>query len=311
MYGKVTVTFFDAWALELGVLESEESLSITKAYWKFLGRARYPHLSMLDANRPEVHYTEGCRKRGQLRHFDVLKASASAAAAWSTQLGRRAYEQYVPVLAPVTLSELQEQGWFVHTLAGPAIERWIRLAARRPEFRIDIDSVAAFVKHFLRNAFIPTALADVRADASISLICLREVDGGRVETAILESKPDGILVPTVDGDGPPQRVGNPGWYLLRMESSKGPFDDLISADAIKRTFAKVEEALKRCRPMNSTDPLDGLADVPRYASLAIGFYASRLLTVAAHYRLRYLASRPRGRQAPPTSGKRVSEAAGM
>lgn len=305
MYGNVAINFFGVGALELGVRADADALTIEKAFWTFLGRPRHPHLSMLDADRPEVHFTEGNRKSGRMRRFDVVRTSKAAAEAWGAQLGHRAYDRTVPALEPVTLADMQEQGWLVHGLAPEAVERWIRLAARRPEFRIDITSTTALVRHFMRGAYWPTSLADFAVGEYLSVICLREVDG-RVETAILQSKPDGLFrLPPEGGDGIPERVGEPGWYLLRMGPPAGcPYEDLISPEAVKRMFAKVEDALKRCPSKEASDPLEALRELPAFASIALGFYASRLLMVAMRSRLAYLASRPRARTTSPAAQQR-------
>lgn len=311
---KIKINLFDE-VLLTTVFERGEpgTLKFTKAIVDFLGRPFNPHLTLFAAEVLEPHITTADRA-------DCLWLPTAKAAEVGRALSRVSDDlvrEWVKGIRPVTLQELEAQGWGVHAPDGRAVREWVRLALRRNrgELRVDVDTLVTLARHLIRKLYLPTSLEAVLPSVHLyrPLAMRWNRHTRRPDVRALFYFPDGCGAP--DDTGQPILTHPPGLYWRGFDTkhqqqlNEETFARVLPRELMVDVFRRVETRLNhypRDKPFNDDDFAAG---VPRWAWHIFGYYADAIFNIALALKAEHLDSRaprqpPQLRPGVPNAGPR-------
>ena len=194
-------------------------LEFSKAILDFLGRPFNPHLTVFADEVLAPHITAADRAN---RLWLPTAKSADVGRAFS-RVSDDLVREWVKGIRPVTLQELDAQGWGVHAPEWRAVRQWVRLALRRNrgELRVDADTLVTLARHVIRKVYLPTSLEAVLPSVHlIRPLAMRwNRHTRRPDVRALFYFPDGCGAP--DDTGQPILTHPPGLYWRGFEH-EGP-----------------------------------------------------------------------------------------
>ncbi len=106
----------------------------------------------------DIHFTAGNGRaafRRKIAHVPHEKFAATF-----EQFGLKALDVYLHALAPVSLIELEREGWVACGPIWQTVQRWTAYVFQTcGRFRFDADTVKPFVLHLVRHQVLPSVLA--------------------------------------------------------------------------------------------------------------------------------------------------------
>jgi hypothetical protein len=252
-------------------------ITLGNAFTKLPERKRVPHLSFMPGGEKlDIHFTAGNGSNAFRRKIAHL-ANDKLVATFE-RFGAKVLDVYLPSLTPVSLIELEREGWVACGPIWPAVQRWTKYVFRTcGGFRLDADTVKPFVLHLVRHQVPPSSLA-TQPSVPRRLFALRR-NGESWDLLPLVFFPDGCGAPGPDGQ--PVLVHPPGWYthpfVLPMD---GVVHEHFDSDRIRKTGANVKKWFEQF-PVRGRGEQDRSGDdVPPLISAMVGYFSSELLEVA-------------------------------
>jgi len=274
---KFAINFRDEFELVFALAQDSESRWEVRAmFGEFLGRRGKPHLSWLGETEDgwlTPHFT-AFHGRPTVFRRTLAKFRPEALAKFGERAGHELARTYLTALVPVSLEDLEREGWHAHWADPPTIARWLRPHCY-PGARLRLDErvAEAFVCHILRHRANPTTLSSVSGPACLPILRWRS-DAEEPEIKMLMHFPNGVAVPAEDGSL--VALHSPGWFLQGSEWDASWAERVFPAQQGRRVFSKIADYVSRFPKRKTRD----LESVPKFVSFLLGMYAGDLINLA-------------------------------